>query len=148
MAQLSLHSPFGDLTVSEWDGKIVSLDWGWGMEQNETPLLLKAKQQLQLYFDGTLKTFDLPLAPAGTLFQQKLWAALEDIPYGQVTSYGALSDKLNSAPRAVGGACGANPIPIIIPCHRVLAKNGGMGGYSGDGGTDTKQQLLKLEGAL
>jgi len=148
MPQLSLHSPFGDLTLSEWDEKIVSLDWGWGMSQDETPLLVEGKHQLQSYFDGSLKAFDLPLNPAGTAFQQKLWAALCDIPYGETLTYGALAEKINSGPRAVGGACGANPIPIIIPCHRVLAQNGTLSGYSGDGGPDTKKQLLRLEGAL
>jgi methylated-DNA-[protein]-cysteine S-methyltransferase len=148
MTQLSLHSPVGDLTVSQDDGAIVSLDWGWGAVQTETPLLLEARRQLHLYFDGDLKNFDLALRPHGTQFRQRVWDAMCRIPYGKTETYGEMAGGLNSAARAVGGACGANPIPIIIPCHRVLAAGGGLGGYSGDGGSETKIFLLRLEGAL
>lgn len=148
MTQASLHSPFGDLTVFEEGGFIVALDWGWGAEQGESPLLEKTKKQLHEFFDGQRKDFDLPLKPHGTTFQKKVWSALEKIPYGKTKVYGDVAKTLKSHARAVGGACGKNPIPIIIPCHRVLAKNGSLGGYSGDGGIETKSQLLKLEGAL
>jgi methylated-DNA-[protein]-cysteine S-methyltransferase len=148
MTQLSLHSPVGDLTVSEDEGAIVSLDWGWGAVQTETPLLLEARRQLHLYFDGDLKAFDLKLRPYGTTFRQRVWAAMCRIPYGKTETYGEMAGTLNSAARAVGGACGANPIPIIIPCHRVLAAGGRLGGYSGDGGSETNTFLLRLEGAL
>lgn len=148
MPQLSLHTPLGDLTVSEEDGAIVSLDWGWGRDQTETPLLLEAKAQLHAYFDGERQEFDLPLAPQGTAYQQRLWGALQNIPYGQTISYGALAKQLETGARPVGTACGANPIPIIIPCHRVIGANGSMGHYSGDGGPDTKVSLLRLEGAI
>lgn len=148
MPYLSLHSPVGDLTVSEEGGAIVSLDWGWAPEGQATPLLRKAKQQLDRYFDGVLEEFDLPLNPAGTDFQKRVWKAMLKIPYGRTKAYGDLAKKLGSSARPVGTACGANHIPIIIPCHRVLASNGGLGGYSGDGGLETKLALLKLEGAL
>ncbi len=148
MLQLSLHSPVGDLTVSEDEGAIVSVDWGWGALQAPTPLLLEAKRQLELYFDGDLKQFDLPLRPFGTTFRQQVWQAMLRIPYGVTATYGEIAGPLGAPARAVGGACGANPIPVIIPCHRVLAANGGMGGYSGDGGVETKVFLLRLEGAL
>ena len=148
MTQLCLHSPVGDLTVSEDEGAIVSLDWGWGAVQTETPLLLEARRQLHGYFDGDLKQFDLKLRPFGTKFRRAVWDAMGKIPYGKTETYGEMAATLNSAARAVGGACGANPIPIIIPCHRVLASGGGLGGYSGDGGTETKLFLLRLEGAL
>src|SRR5690606_36332091 len=82
MPQLSCHIPVGDITIHEWDGAIVSLDWGWGSLQEPSPLLKEAKCQLEAYFDGDLKTFDLPLAPGGTSFFTRLWRRLMDIPYG------------------------------------------------------------------
>ena len=150
MAQLSLHSPIGDLTVTEEDGKIISLDWGWVPTewQRTTPLLEKAVAQLNLYFDGDIGDFDLPLDPPGTEFQKKVWAEMLKIPAGETKSYGDIAKILKSAAQPVGTACGANPIPIIIPCHRILAAGGKMGGYSGDGGLDTKEALLRLEKAL
>lgn len=144
MPQLSLHSPLGDLTVSEEDGAIVALDWGWGRDQQETALLRAARGQLYAYFDRELTTFDLPLAPRGTPFQQRVWQALCAIPYGRTRSYAQLAASLDSAARAVGQANAANPIPIIVPCHRVVATNG-LGGYSGGDGVSTKRALLELE---
>ena len=150
MPQLSLHSPVGDLTVTEEDGVIVSLDWGWVPEkwQKATPLLETAIEQLNRYFDGEIGNFDLPLRPPGTEFQKKVWAEMLKIPAGQTKSYGEIAKILGSAAQPVGSACGANPIPILIPCHRVLAAGGKMGGYSGNGGLDTKKALLRLEKAL
>jgi len=144
MPQLSLHSPLGDVTVSEEEGAVVALDWGWGRDQQETSLLRTARAQLYSYFDRELTAFDLPLAPRGTMFQQRVWQALRGIPYGQTRSYAGLAASLRSAPRAVGQANAANPIPIIIPCHRVVAANG-LGGYSGGDGLSTKRALLELE---
>lgn len=148
MTQLSMHSPVGDLTVSEDEGAVVSVDWGWGAVQTETPLLLEARRQLERYFDGDLKQFDLPIRPYGTRFKKQVWDAMMRIPYGCTETYGKIASAVGAPARAVGGACGANPIPIIIPCHRVLAAGGGMGGYSGEGGVETKVFLLRLEGAL
>ena len=153
MPQRSLHSPIGDLTVSEEDGMIVSVDWGWGAQQSDTPLLAEAVRQLHAYFDGDLTAFDLPLAPPGTTHQKTVWRAMYAIPYGHTWTYGDLATASGSVARAVGAACGANPIPVIIPCHRVLAAGGPkghlkLGGYSGDGGIETKAALLRLEGAL
>lgn len=148
MPQLSLHSPIGDLTLSEEDGRLVALDWGWGCQQEPTPLLESAKAQLEEYFDGRRQHFDLPLAPHGTAFQQRVWQALEEIPFGETRRYSQLAAALGSAPRAVGTACGRNPLPILIPCHRVVAIGGGLGGYSGMDGIETKRRLLVLEGVL
>ncbi|NKB43191.1 MAG: methylated-DNA--[protein]-cysteine S-methyltransferase [Alphaproteobacteria bacterium] len=145
MSQLSFHSPIGELTVSEEDGVLVSVDWGWGQDQSETTLLKKARDQLFAYFDGNLQDFNLPLKPVGSPFQNKVWAAMQEIPFGQALTYGQVAKKIGSGARAVGMACGANPIPIIIPCHRIVATTG-LGGYSGDGGLATKQALLNLEG--
>ncbi len=150
MPQLSLHSPLGDLTVTEEDGVIISLDWGWvpSERQSSTPLLEEAVDQLNRYFDGDIGDFDLPLQPDGTEFQKQVWAEMLKIPAGSTKTYGELAKATGSAAQAVGSACGANPIPIIIPCHRVLAAGGQMGGYSGLGGLETKTALLRLEDAL
>ena len=142
-----MHSPVGDITIAIDGGSVVSLDWGWVRDQAVDDLLLKAKTQLDDYFDRGSRAFDLPLQPAGTEFQRRVWSLMQEIPYGGTMTYGEMSDRLNSSARAVGMACGANPIPLIIPCHRVLAANG-MGGYSGDGGVETKVALLRLEGVL
>lgn len=147
MPQLSLHSPVGDLTLTEEDGRIVALDWGWGRDQATSPLLETARQQLHDYFDDGMTSFDLPLAPHGTAFQRRVWAEMRKISAGYTKTYGDLADALGSSPRAVGMACGANPIPVIIPCHRIRAANG-FGGFSGAGGVETKIALLRLEGAL
>jgi len=141
-----MHSPVGDLSVSEENGVIVSLDWGWGRDQEKTPVLKEAIRQLNEYFDGRLKEFNLPLGPMGTQFQENVWSQMNEIPYGKVRTYADIAKRLKSSARAVGGACGRNPIPILIPCHRVVAANGGLGGYSGDGGLQTKTALLTLEG--
>ena len=147
MSQISMHAPIGDLTISVEDNIIVSLDWGWAQEQNTNTLLQDAKSQLDDYFDGLRKNFDLPLEPPGTKFQQRVWSMMEQIPYGKTITYGEIAKALGSSARAVGMACGANPIPVIIPCHRVVAAND-MGGYSGDGGVETKRALLHLERVL
>jgi methylated-DNA-[protein]-cysteine S-methyltransferase len=146
MPQLSLHSPIGDVTVTEEDGAIVSVDWGWSPMQKETPLLIKARDLLNRYFDGEDVDFDLPLAPSGSPFLKKVWREISRIPYGGVATYGMIAHALQSGPRAVGGACGRNHIPIIIPCHRVLGANRAIGGYSGNEGLTTKRFLLRLEG--
>ena len=144
MPQRSLHSPVGDLTVSEEDGAIVAIDWGWGRDQADSPLLRSAFDQLQAYFDGRLTSFDLPLAPAGTPYRQRVWRALCDIPYGQVRNYAEIAAVAGGSARSVGQANGNNPIPLVIPCHRVVASTH-LGGYSGGDGLATKRWLLALE---
>ena len=144
MPQLSLHTPVGDLTVSEEDGRIVALDWGWGRDQEETPVLCAARAQLEEYFDGARTVFDLPLAPEGSEYRRKVWAALCRIPYGSTRSYAEIAQEAGGSARSVGGANAHNPIPILIPCHRVLATTG-IGGYSGGEGLETKRSLLALE---
>lgn len=148
MPSLAVNSPIGPLTVFEEDGAIVAVEWGWPTESEETPLLREARDQLEAYFEGRRKDFDLPLAPHGTAFQRKVWQALAAIPAGQVRTYGELASELGTSPRALGGACGRNPIPVIVPCHRVLAADRSLGGYSGMDGVETKRFLLALEGAL
>ena len=144
MPLLSLHSPLGALSVAEEDGALVSLDWGWGRDQDETVLLRRAREQLHAYFDGALTVFDLPLAPVGSDYRQRVWRALCEIPYGATRTYLDIARVAGGSPRSVGGANGSNPIPIIIPCHRVVATTG-IGGYSGGEGLPTKLALLALE---
>ncbi|CAI3942638.1 methylated-DNA--[protein]-cysteine S-methyltransferase [Commensalibacter papalotli (ex Botero et al. 2024)] len=144
MSQISFHSPTGELSIAEDNGFIVSVDWGWGSLQEETPLLIEAKKQFDAYFDGKLKQFNLPIRPFGTNYQLKVWEALQTIPYGETRSYQDLVHITGGSPRSIGGANGANPIPIIIPCHRVIGKSS-LGGYSGGEGIETKQYLLNME---
>ena len=146
MPQYAFPSPLGELTVTEENRSIIALDWGRGCDSVETPLLKKVRTYLDDYFDGKDRKLDIPLGPQGTEFQVRVWRALEAIPYGTTRSYGELAKTLHSAPRAIGGACGRNPIPILIPCHRVLAAGGLSGGYTAPGGLTTKSYLLNLEG--
>jgi methylated-DNA-[protein]-cysteine S-methyltransferase len=142
--QLSLHTPVGDITVFEEANAIVSLDWGWVPDQTPSSLLGRAREQLHAYFDGDLTEFDLPLAPAGTAYQQSVWRALCDIPYGETCRYRDIVTRAGGSARSVGQANGRNPIPLIIPCHRVVAATH-IGGYSGGDGLPTKRWLLALE---
>jgi methylated-DNA-[protein]-cysteine S-methyltransferase len=139
-----MHTPVGDITIFSEDGAIVSLDWGWVPHQESEPVLERAREQLDAYFDGGLTTFDLKLAPAGSVYRQAVWRALCEIPYGETCSYLDLARKVGGSPRSVGQANGRNPIPLIIPCHRVVAV-AHIGGYSGGDGLPTKRWLLDLE---
>lgn len=145
MPQLSLTTPLGEITLTEEEGALVALDWGRGRDQAATPLLREARDQLHDYFDGRRLRFDLPLAPRGTPFQRRVWAALRRIPPGETRSYADIAREIASAPRAVGQANGRNPLPILIPCHRVIAADGALGGYSGEGGAAAKRFLLAHE---
>ena len=144
MSVVSMTSPVGPLVIEEQAGRIVRLDWDTAPTDSPTPLLREAKAQLEAYFAGERTRFELPLAPAGTDFQQRVWAAMAEIPYGETRTYGELAAATGASARAVGSACGANPIPIILPCHRVVAAHG-AGGYSGRGGLRTKGALLDIE---
>lgn len=143
-------TPVGPLTLYEANGAITALTWegsGTASDGDESPLLHEAARQLREYFAGTRQDFDLPLAPRGTDFQKAVYRAMQAIPYGETKSYGEIAEALDGCARAVGSACGSNPIPVIIPCHRVLAAGGKPGGFSGLGGLDTKKKLLDLEGS-
>ena len=148
MPHVSLNSPVGFLTLFEEDDAIVALEWGRVPGGEETPLLRRASEQLRSYFDGDAISFSLPLSPRGTSFQQRVWAQLSGIVYGATRTYGDIARDLETFPRAVAGACARNPIPLIIPCHRVVAAAGGLGGFSGGDGPETKVALLRLEGCL
>ncbi|MDQ4008929.1 MAG: methylated-DNA--[protein]-cysteine S-methyltransferase [Actinomycetota bacterium] len=119
-----------------------------GRRDDAHPLLARARAQLTAYFAGDLKEFDLPLAGAGTPFQQRVWQALREIGYGETVTYGEIARRLGLPPgasRAVGAANGRNPIAIVVPCHRVIGSQGKLVGYAG--GLDRKQRLLNLESA-
>jgi methylated-DNA-[protein]-cysteine S-methyltransferase len=147
-ATMSVKTPVGELTLVERDGAIVAVHWGKAKRENETPLLAAAKAQLDGYFFCGLKNFELALAPAGTDFDQQVWRAMLEIPWGRTKTYGEIATALGGTARNVGTACGRNPIPIIIPCHRVVGANGTMVGYSGGAGVESKVALLALEGVL
>ena len=151
-----LPSPIGDLRIVERDGSIVAIEFSpfrppadgrpLGARSDDEPVLAEATRQLTAYFAGELTDFDLPLAPIGTDFQQRVWEQLGRIAYGDTASYGEIAGRLgmtNAASRAVGLANGRNPIPIVVPCHRVIGANGTLTGYAG--GLARKQQLLELE---
>ncbi len=146
MNRASIATPLGSVGLVERDGAIVEIDWTKGEVAPSTPLLMRTAEQLEAYFAGELKEFDLPLAPAGGEFQQSVLRALLAIPFGQTRTYGEIAKELDTYGQPVGAACGANPIPIIIPCHRVLSANG-LGGFSARGGVETKIALLKHEDA-
>src|SRR5712691_3522956 len=148
MPSVSIPTPVGNLTIEEQANAIVGVHWDDEAEKGaKTPLLTEAARQLEAFFAGRLTQFDLPLAASGTAFDQRVRAAMRAIPYGETRTYGDLAHLTDSGPRAIGRACGRNPIPIIVPCHRVLAR-GGLGGYSGGAGLPTKEWLLALESRL
>ena len=150
---LTLRSPVGALLLVAGDRALVAIDLPGaarerGPEAPDHPVLSRAAAQLAEYFAGRRKAFDLPLAPAGTPFQQAVWRALADIPFGETRTYAGLARALGRprAARAVGAANGRNPLPIVLPCHRVIGSDGGLTGYAG--GLAVKRRLLELEGAL
>ena len=150
-----MGSPLGQLRLVEADGALAAVDFEPFPAELPPELadfdqaidvLRAAVNQLRAYFAGDPSPFDLPLAPKGTAFQQEVWGATRLIPYGCRLSYGELAAELRrpiGASRAVGGALGRNPLPILIPCHRVVTADGHLGGYAG--GSERKQKLLSLE---
>lgn len=145
MLRLTTDTPTGPVTLTEQDGAIIRCEWGTGGEDH-TPLLDRAAAQLTAYFAGTRQAFDLPMRVHGSEFQQRVCAAMMAIPFGDTLTYGDIARDLGVPAQAVGQGCGGNPIPILIPCHRVLGANG-LGGFSGRGGVETKVWLLRHEGA-
>jgi methylated-DNA-[protein]-cysteine S-methyltransferase len=144
-----INSPIGPLTLTERDGALVRLSFGaHGSCDPPTPLLRRATGQLNEYFAGTRREFDLPLAPSGTEFQLACWRALREIPYGETRSYGEQATRIGrpDRARAVGAANGANPIAVIVPCHRVIGADGSLVGFGG--GLETKRRLLDLEAGI
>lgn len=151
MESLCIETRFGYIQIRAQADCIVSVDFmnmPPVLHASSNLLLLRAQQQLEAYCEQAQSGFDLPLQLRGTAFQLRVWQALQLIPPGEVRTYGDLAQQLNSSPRAIGGACRANPAPIIVPCHRVVSRHG-MGGYSGETtgvNIQTKQGLLRHEG--
>ncbi len=146
--QATLDSPLGPLALTSDGEFLIGLAIGKSvLEPSSDAVIELATRQLQEYFAGKRTTVDLPLKAEGTAFQQSIWKALQGIPHGQTTSYGELGSAVGKpgSARAVGGAVGANPLPIVIPCHRVLASDRRITGYSGGEGIPTKEKLLDLE---
>ena len=146
-----VDSPIGPLGLIASDAGLRALvfDGGRIRAEGRSHVLSQAMLQLDAYFDGELRTFDLPLELDGTEFQRRCWLALGSIPYGQTVSYGEQARRLglgNDAARAVGAANGRNPLPIVLPCHRVIGADGSLTGFGG--GLDMKRFLLEHEGAL
>ena len=144
------ESDIGTIGITERDGRITNVyitndELPQDMQLNETPLLKEAVKQLKGYLAGELKEFSLPLEPSGTDFMKQVWSALCEIPYGETASYKDIAEKVGKpkAARAVGLANNRNPIPIFIPCHRVIGANGSLTGYRG--GLEMKKKLLDLE---
>jgi len=152
---IRMDSPLGRLELLSLDGKVVGVEIERrgrlthdGEPASSSPVLDKARKQIDEYFAGKRKSFQIPVSLSGTEFQHSVWSAVTDIPFGKVLSYGEVGHETGrpTAGRAVGGAVGANPVPIIIPCHRVLASDGRITGYSGGNGIETKAWLLDHEG--
>ncbi|NND66319.1 MAG: methylated-DNA--[protein]-cysteine S-methyltransferase [Halioglobus sp.] len=154
MTQFDLPSPIGLLRLTAEGGRLTAIlfpdQHGAQKAQysDKDPVLADCAQQLTEYFAGRRKVFDLPLGAAGTAFQQEVWDALVAIPYGEVRSYRDIAHAIRreKAVRAVGAANGRNPLPIVVPCHRVIGADGSLTGFAG--GLDAKKKLLELEGAL
>ena len=144
MASSTLQSPLGPLSVTDEAGLITRLDWRAAPE-NPSPLTTEALAQLDAYFARRLTRFDLPLH-FGSGLNEQVRRAMFAIPHGETRSYGDLARALKTPPQVIGQACGANPIAIIIPCHRILGAHS-LGGFSAKGGVETKVWLLKHEGA-
>ena len=145
--QLSIPSPIGDLTLVASDRGLCAVDWGSTRARRslDNPVLRAAATQLDEYFAGARRAFDLPVDLRGTPFQNRTWSALAEIPYGTTVSYGEQARRLGvpRAARAVGAANGSYPLPIVLPCHRVIGANGALTGYGG--GLDVKRWLLAHE---
>ena len=146
------ESPVGRLALEVEGDTLTGVRWASDAERatdaEASPILREAQRQLDRYFKRKLQRFDLPLAALGTPFQKSVWTMMCAIPFGQTATYGGMAMALSSGPRAIGMACGRNPIPIIVPCHRVLASGGKEGGFSGGQGLPTKRKLLALEGVV
>lgn len=154
-ARVTLGTPLGPLTICVAEGKVVEVGFptstplpDFSLSDADKDIALSASSQLTEYFAGKRQVFELPLLARGTRFQESIWSEIEKVPFGQTATYKDLAIRAGKpkAARAVGGAVGANPIGIIIGCHRILGSTGKLTGYSGGHGIPTKVKLLELEG--
>ncbi len=158
-------TPVGTLVLGVWHDVLCLCDWsasrrhdnnlsrvqralGAVVQEGETPLFANVRRQLDEYFSGCRRTFSLPLCFTGSEFQNSVWEALQLVPYGNILSYASLAQKIGrpAAVRAVAGAVGANPLSIVVPCHRIIGSDGSLTGYAG--GLPAKRLLLQIEGSL
>ncbi|WP_299917773.1 methylated-DNA--[protein]-cysteine S-methyltransferase [uncultured Roseobacter sp.] len=146
MFETTVHTQFGSLVIVEKDDAIVALRWGTSARNDTTELLKDAVRQIEEYDAGTREVFDLPLRVEGSALQRDVCDAIYAIGFGDTCTYGDIAKALDVPAQAVGQACGGNPIPIIIPCHRVMGAKG-LTGFSGAGGVETKVALLRHEKA-
>ncbi|WP_238370086.1 methylated-DNA--[protein]-cysteine S-methyltransferase [Heliomarina baculiformis] len=148
--QRLMNTPLGRIAIVSEEGAITALNWVDAQEplqdQGDAPELIAAEEQLNAYFKRGLRAFDLPVSVAGSDFQKAVCAEIAAIPFGETRQYGEIAKNLGMPAQSVGQACGGNPVPIIIPCHRVLSARG-LGGFSARGGIETKVSLLRHEGA-
>jgi methylated-DNA-[protein]-cysteine S-methyltransferase len=155
MSLCYVETPIGRLALEADGDRLVGTWWASPGERASKanrakpgPVLREAARQVHRYFRGKLRRFDLPLEMRGSDHQRRVWKMMQDIPWGGTATYGGIAAALGSGPRAVGTACGRNPIPVIVPCHRVLGSGGSIGGYSGGRVLATKRDLLALEGVV
>ena len=146
MIRAGITGPFGPVSLVERDGLLVGLEWRLPEVQGQSALMTEGLRQLAAYFDGRLARFDLAL-DWGTGLNADVRRAMAAIPWGETRTYGQIAKAVGAPAQAVGQACGANPLPIVIPCHRVTG-TGWFGGFSAPGGVETKAALLRHEGAL
>ena len=152
-ATLTMASPIGPLALVAQDGALTRIAFDAAPADGAEPgsdneVLVEARRQLAAYFAGRLRVFDLPMRPRGTSFQRRVWDRLLTVEWGHTTTYGAIARELGMPPgasRAVGAANGANPLPVVVPCHRVIGADGTLTGYAG--GLDRKATLLRIEAA-
>lgn len=138
-----LNSSLGYISIIEEDGFVTAILFSF-IEENPSQITEKAKKQIEEYLDRKRTTFDLPFKLFGTDFQKRVWEVISCVPYGETISYREIGERINSRGyQAIGSACGKNPLPILIPCHRILGKDN-LGGFGA--GLEIKQRLLKIEG--
>ncbi|MFE0752701.1 methylated-DNA--[protein]-cysteine S-methyltransferase [Inquilinus sp. NPDC058860] len=148
-ATATIDTPVGPVRITVAGGVVAAVDHVQDPADDAPPgdrLLRKAIRQIEEYFAGRRRRFDLPMAPPASPFQARVRQAIIDIPYGEAASYGGVAHILNSGPRAVGQACGRNDLVLLVPCHRVIGAGGTLGGYGSASGLERKRRLLEFEG--
>lgn len=145
--KIIFKTKLGNIRIDSENDRIILIEFTKNnIKQSRSIILNKTKIQIQEYITGKRKIFNIKLNPKGTIFQKNVWEQLKLIPYGKTYSYLKLASILKTSPRAIGNACGKNPILLLVPCHRVLSKNGKLTGFSALGGIETKKKILTLEG--
>lgn len=144
--EIIFKTALGNISIFSRNEKIISINFTIkNTKKSNSVILNQAKNQIEEYIFGKRKIFNIKINPEGTIFQKNVWKQLSKIPYGKTLTYLKLANILNTSPRAIGNACGKNPLLIAIPCHRVLSSNNKLTGFSALGGIITKKKLLKIE---